>query len=131
MVDGQEESGSKPTTSTGLDPKLAGLLSYLFGWISGLIIFLIEKDDKTVRFHALQSIFFNVALIIVGIAMSIIIGIIAVIPGLNLALIAIVPIFYAVFWIGTLVVWILLMVRAYQGEKWKLPVIGDIAEQNA
>ncbi|MDY6911523.1 MAG: zinc-ribbon domain-containing protein, partial [Chloroflexota bacterium] len=57
---------------TGLDPKVAGLLCYLFGWISGLIFFLIEKEDRFVRFHAMQSIALCVVLIPVYILISII-----------------------------------------------------------
>ena len=47
-------------SSTGLDENIAALLSYVFGWISGLIFFLIEKDSRLVRFHAMQSLLFNV-----------------------------------------------------------------------
>ncbi|MDP3142898.1 MAG: hypothetical protein Q8N14_02985, partial [Candidatus Omnitrophota bacterium] len=43
-------------TSTGIEPKVAGLLSYLLGFITGVIFLLIEKENKFVRFHALQSI---------------------------------------------------------------------------
>jgi uncharacterized membrane protein len=43
-------------SSTGLDENIAALLSYIFGWVSGLIFFLIEKDSRLVRFHAMQSI---------------------------------------------------------------------------
>ncbi len=123
-----------PSSSTNLDPRVAGLLCYLFGWIGGLIFLLIEKEDHTVRFHALQSIFFNIAVSIIYIAISITIGIILVvttaIPGVNLFLIFL-PILYTVLFMVFFVVWIMLMVRAYRGEKWKLPIIGDIAEQNS
>ncbi len=123
-----------PSSSTNLDPRVAGLLCYLFGWIGGLIFLLIEKEDHTVRFHALQSIFFNIAVSIIYIAISITIGIILVvttaIPGVNLFLILL-PILYTVLFMVFFVVWIMLMVRAYRGEKWKLPIIGDIAEQNS
>ena len=47
-------------SSTGLDENIAALLSYVFGWLSGLIFFLIEKDSRLVRFHAMQSILLNV-----------------------------------------------------------------------
>ena len=50
--------GSTGKSSTGLDENVAALLSYIFGWISGLILFLVEKDSKLVRFHAMQSILF-------------------------------------------------------------------------
>jgi len=48
-------------SSTGLDENIAALLSYVFGWVSGLIFFLIEKDSRLVRFHAMQSILLSAA----------------------------------------------------------------------
>src|SRR5688572_1826106 len=53
-------------SSTGLDENVASLLSYLFGWVSGLIFFLIEKDSRLVRFHAMQSILLNAVAVVVG-----------------------------------------------------------------
>jgi uncharacterized membrane protein len=104
-------------TSTGLDENVAGLLCYVVGWITGLVFILIEKENKFVRFHAVQSI------IVFGI--------------LTLASIVIrwIPIIgWVIGWlIGVLavVLWIVLMVKAYQGEKYKLPWAGDLAEKNA
>ncbi len=133
MVDAEDKDKNLPTTktSTGMDPKVAGLLCYLFGWISGLIFFLIEKEDKDIRFHAMQSILLSVALFAIWIGLAIIFGIIGFIPGIGILLLVISPLIYLVVWIGSIVIWIMLMVKAYQGEKWKLPIIGDIAEKNA
>ncbi|MBM4447354.1 MAG: DUF4870 domain-containing protein [Chloroflexi bacterium] len=104
-------------TSTGLDENIAGLLCYVLGWISGLIFFLIEKENKFVRFHALQSI------IVFGVLTlaSIVIGWIPIIGWVINGLI----------WVLAVVLWILLMIKAYQGEKFKLPWAGDLAEKNA
>jgi uncharacterized membrane protein len=102
---------------TGLEPNVAGLLCYLFGWVSGLIFFLIEKDDF-VRFHAMQSIIVFGAITV----LSIIFGILFMVPFVG-------AILGAILWIGTLILWILLMVKAYQGERFKLPVAGDLAEK--
>lgn len=103
---------------TSLEPNVAGLLCYVFGWVSGLIFYLIEPDDKFVRFHAMQSIIFSVIICV----FSIVFGIMFMIPFVGWIL-------FTILWIGTLVIWILLMVKAYQGERWKLPVIGDFAEK--
>ncbi len=110
-------------TSTGLDENIAGLLCYVLGWISGLVFFLIEKENKFVRFHALQSIIvfgtIHLALIIfwsisripfIGWVFGVITGLISVLA---------------------IVLWILLMIKAYQGEKFKLPWAGNLAEKNA
>ncbi len=102
-------------TSLGLDQNISALLSYVLGWVSGLVIILIEKEDNFVRFHAMQSIVTFGALTILNIIfgpMFIFFGFIG--PLINMAGIAL---------------WVLLMVKAYQGEKFMLPVIGEIAEK--
>ena len=53
---GRRRIMSEKKSSTGLESNIAGLLSYLVGWITGLIFFLIEQEDEFVRFHAMQSI---------------------------------------------------------------------------
>ena len=68
-----------PKSSTGLDENIAALLSYVFGWVSGLIFFLIEKDSRLVKFHAMQSILFNVFIAVVGIVLWIITFVIVII----------------------------------------------------
>ena len=104
-------------TSTGLDENVAGLLCYVLGWISGLVFFLIEKENKFVRFHALQSIIVFGVLFLAGF----IIGWIPVIGWVIKWLISVLA----------LVLWIILMIKAYQGEKFKLPWAGNLAEKNA
>jgi len=104
-------------TSTGLDENVAGLLCYVLGWISGLVFFLIEKENKFVRFHALQSIIVFGVLFLAGF----IIGWIPVIGWVIKWLISVLA----------LVLWIILMIKAYQGEKFKLPWAGSLAEKNA
>ena len=103
-------------TSSGMNQNVAGLLCYLAGWITGLIFFLIEKENRFVRFHAMQSI------ITFG-SLSVLFIVIGFMPFVNLVLIPILALLQ-------LVLWIILMVKAYQGELFKLPMIGDIAEKN-
>ncbi|MFC1646282.1 DUF4870 domain-containing protein [Candidatus Omnitrophota bacterium] len=102
-------------TSVGLQANMAGLLCYLFGWVSGLIFFLIEKENKFVKFHALQSI-------IVFAVLSLTMIILPFIPILGWIAMLILPIL-------SFVLWIVLMVKAYQGECFKVPVAGDFAEK--
>lgn len=106
------------SSGTSLEPNVAGLLCYIAGWITGLIFFLIEKDDDFVRFHAMQSIVTFGAITI----LSIVFGILFMVPFLGMIL-------GTILWIGTIILWILLMVKAYQGERFKLPLIGDLAEK--
>ncbi|MEK7875140.1 MAG: DUF4870 domain-containing protein [Pseudomonadota bacterium] len=103
------------TTSTGLNENVAGLLCYLVGWVTGLIFFLIEKENKFVRFHAMQS------MITFG-GLTVLFMVLGNIPFMGWGLIPFLGLLQ-------LVLWILLMVKAYQGEHFKLPVIGDLAEK--
>lgn len=116
------------TTSTGLDPQLAGLLCYILGLITGLIFYLIEKTNQTVRFHAAQSIVFSIAWIVIWVVL----GIVGLVLGqISYALGNLFGIVSLLVWLGLFIVWIVLLVKGYSGEKWKLPVLGDIAERMA
>src|SRR5688500_11267796 len=64
-----QPAGQTGKSSSGLDENIAALLSYVFGWVSGLVFFLIEKDSKLVRFHAIQSILLCVVIAVLGIAL--------------------------------------------------------------
>ena len=112
-----EEKKNLGETSIGMQPNLAALLCYLLGWITGLIFFLVEKKNKFVRFHAMQSIVVFGGLAVINIVL-LVVPVIGALIGLLLSLLA-------------LVLWILLMIKAYQGETFKLPIAGDIAEKNS
>jgi uncharacterized membrane protein len=115
-------------TSTGLDPKLAGLLCYILGLITGLIFFLIEKSNDVVRFHAAQSILFNGAVIVVWIVLIILQFIIM---AISFTLGSVFSLLFMILGLGVFVVWVVLLIKGYSGEKWKLPIIGDLAERMA
>jgi len=102
-------------TSMGLEQNIAGLLSYVLGWITGLVFFLLEKENKFVRFHAMQSI------IVFG-GLTVISLIISIIPLLGWVVSSLLSIL-------ALVLWILLMIKAYQNVWFKLPLVGDLAEK--
>ena len=108
-------------TSTGLEANVAGLLCYVLGWISGLVFILIEKENKFVRFHAVQSIAVFGAVTIV----QIVLFVLAQIPFIGLLF----WILYAIVGLLAFVLWIVLMVKAYQGTMYKLPWAGNFAEE--
>lgn len=112
---------SSGTTQSGLSPNVAGLLCYILTFLSGLFFILTEKENKFVRFHALQAIFFGIADVVAWVVLTII-----TMPlgffGFFIMM---------VFWLGSLGLWIYLMYSAYQGQQFKLPVLGDLAEKNA
>ena len=102
-------------TSTGLDENVAGLLCYVLGWVSGIVFLLIEQQNKFVRFHAIQSIVVFGVLNIAGI-------ILRAIPIFGVA-------FSAIIGVLSFILWIVLMVKAIQGTKYKLPWAGNFAEK--
>jgi len=100
-------------TGTGLSKNVAGALSYVVGLITGVLFLVLEKDPF-VRFHAMQSIVFSVAMI----ALNMILGFTLVLA-----------IFLPVLWIVEFVVWLLLIYKAWLGVEWELPVLGKFARQ--
>jgi len=110
--------------SSGIQPNVASFLCYLFGWVSGLIFYFIEPNNRMVRFHALQSILFCVAMIPISIVIMIIVAIFA---AMNVGIVS--AILWFVFGIGVFILWIMLMVKAFQGGRLKLPIIGNMAEK--
>ena len=118
MLDIQATKATGSTTS--LEPNVAGLLCYLGLWITGLIFILIEKENKFVRFHAMQSVVTFGAITVLWVVLQVLAAMFWPFYFLG------VP-----FWILSVVLWIVLMVKAYQGERFKLPVAGDFAEKNS
>ncbi len=106
----------KKTTKTelGLDENIEGLLCYVLTWVSGIIFLLLEKKSKFVRFHAIQSI-------VIFLPLHIIAMVFAIIPFIGWMISSLI---YTLMFI----LWIVLIIKAYQGEKFKVPIAGDIAE---
>jgi uncharacterized membrane protein len=102
-------------TASGLDPNVAAALSYLLGWITGAAFLIFERENAFVRFHAMQSTIFFAAL---SVAWFLFLSI----PFLGwlISFLVIPPVSAAL--------WLLLMLKAYQGERFKLPIVGDMAE---
>lgn len=117
-------------TSTGMNEKTAAVLSYLLGWVTGLIFFFIESN-KFVKFHAMQSILafgsISAVLMVIGVIRSILWAGFRL--GGSYVLLSLLGIISTLLWIGMSILWVILMVKANQGETFKLPVVGDIAEK--
>ncbi len=139
-------SGNPPSSSSplgGMDPKVAAALSYI--WIVGVIFFIMEKENKFVRFHALQSIIFGVANSVLMIVLVIIATILTVVFSIGAAAAAsggadafsgliglVVSLIWLICWLIALAMFIGLIyaaIKAYQGQKFKLPIIGNMAEK--
>lgn len=124
----QQQYAAPPQAAAGgLTENVAGALCYIAGLITGIVFLALApyNQNKFIRFHAFQSIFFNIA----WIALWIVEVILAMILPWGLHLI--ISLLSLVIWLGGLVAWIFMMLKAYQNQKFKLPVIGDIAEKQA
>jgi len=108
----------------GLTDNLAGALAYVT-FIPAIIFLVLEPYNKNrfIRFHSFQCLFLTGALV----ALSIALGIVAMIPFIGLLTL---PLHFLI-WIGSIVLAVILALKAYQGQKLKLPVIGDMAETQA
>jgi uncharacterized membrane protein len=103
-------------TSTGLDANLAAALTYLVGFVTGIIFLLVEKENRFVRFHAMQSTLTFASIVGIDILLQ-------VVPllGALVVLFLVIP--------ASAILWLFLMFKAYQGEEYVLPIIGPIAAE--
>jgi uncharacterized membrane protein len=108
----------------GLDENIASAACYVLGWITGIIFFIVEKDNKTVRFHAMQSILTFLPLMIIIWIVSAVLFAMFMFSGM-----------FGIAWmivtlieIVMLLLWLFLMYKAYMGEKFLVPIVGAIAE---
>jgi uncharacterized membrane protein len=117
--------------TSGLQPNVAGALAYLAGIITAILFLVIDhfKNDRFVRFHAFQSLFFNVAWIALWIAWTVV-GMVLGAVTKGLFFILQVPI-DLVLMVGGFALWAFLMYSAYQGKTTRLPVIGALAAKQA
>lgn len=112
----------------GLDENVAGALAYLFGFVTGLVFYLVEDDNEFVRFHAAQSMIALGGIVALSIGVTVMGIFVGMIPAvgwlisLGLSLLSLV-----LFPIG-FVLWLVLLIKAYKGQRYGLPIVGDIAE---
>lgn len=121
---GGAEKASSAGTQTGLAPNVAGVLSYVLGWITGIVFYLVEKDPF-VRFHAVQSILTFGGITVLYLVVTVLL------PAGLWPLWLLFRTLGVLIWLGSLVLWVLLMIKAYRGERYKLPLVGDLAERYA
>ncbi|WP_018704202.1 MULTISPECIES: DUF4870 domain-containing protein [Sporomusaceae] len=102
-------------TSVGLSANTAAGLCYLLGWLSGIVFLLLEKENKFVRFHAMQSLVTFGSLMVISLMAHLL-------PFIGMLIsIVIGP--------ATLFVWLLMMYKGFQGERYSLPFFGELAER--
>jgi len=114
-------AAASPTA--GLDENVAGLLCYILGWVTGLIFLLIDKRPF-VKFHAAQSIAMSIAIFVLYFVLGIFLGVLHLIHLFFLGFLL-----YPLVGLAFFAIWIFVMFKAYQHEKFKLPIIGDLVER--
>jgi uncharacterized membrane protein len=119
------------SSAAGLEPNVAAALAYLAGLLTGALFLLIDpyKSDRLVRFHAYQSIFFNVAWIVFWMAWSIV-GVVLGAMTRGLFFLLQVPVDLILF-AGGFALWLYLMYSAWHGKMFRIPWIGEMAERQA
>ena len=122
------QAGQSGTKGSGLEPNIASLISYICMPITSIIFLLLEKDNKDVQFHAWQGTIFGVGLYVLIVALRILANILgAIVHFLGTMIGWLIPL----IGLAATVIWIICLVKAYQGERWKIPYIGDMAAQKA
>jgi uncharacterized membrane protein len=100
----------KEESSTGLEENVAGFFCYLLGFVTGIVFLVVEKKSSFVKFHAKQSTMAFLGLFVI------------------LLVIGRIPVLGILVWIFTLILWLVLMIKALQGKRYSLPIVGKMAE---
>ena len=99
-----------------MDANIAAALSYLVGFVTGIIFLVVEKENRFVRFHAMQSTILFAGIVAIDILLQLV-----PILGALVVIFVVIP--------ASAILWLLLMFKAYQGEEFRLPLVGDVAAE--
>jgi uncharacterized membrane protein len=121
------------TSSFGLSANVAALIAYLFVPVTSIVLLVTEKENRLVRFHAFQSLFFGLGLFALTVVLSVVIGLVSfVLSAISPVAGFLVTMVSLVLWLilaaAILGVWFFCIFKAYKGEMYKLPVFGKFAE---
>jgi uncharacterized membrane protein len=114
-----------PGATTGLPSRLASTLAYLAWWLTGLLFLVLERRDAHVRFHAMQSVLTFGTISLVAVALG---GLALLLVMVSYPLMRFVGYLAQAVWVSGAVLWVVCMMKAYAGERWKVPFIGQLAE---
>jgi uncharacterized membrane protein len=137
--EGGREASVARESGTGLEENVAAALAYVLGFVSGIVMYLLEPDNPTVRFHAVQSIVVSAGIFVVLVVLNVISAFLAAAssvggPGSSIAFGLIGGLFGLVslfVWLASLALWIYLIVRTYQERNPRIPVASEIADRYA
>lgn len=131
-ADEQSKTGADDESTEvagGLDENIAGALTYLLGFITGIVFLFIEEENEFVRFHAAQSTVTFGVIFGINIVFMIINTVLAFIPVIGWIIAALFTLVQMLFGLATIALWLVLMFKAFQGDRWSLPVFGPFAER--
>jgi uncharacterized membrane protein len=128
-------SFNKPSTF-GLSPNAAAVISYIWIPVTSAIVLVTEKENRMVRFHAFQALFMGLAVFVATLVLSLVIGVLTLVAGaVSTELGLIVSVGSLLVWLviaaGLLGLWVFCLVKAYRGEMYKLPAVGNYAAKMA
>ena len=103
-------------TSTGLPANVAAAASYFLGFVTGIVFLLTERENRFVRFHAMQSTLLFLAIVAVDVLLQLL-----PIIGALIVIFVVIP--------ASAILWLILMFKAYQGDEFSLPVVGRLAAE--
>lgn len=125
------------TNDTGMEPGVMAALAYVLGFITGIVVYLVEKDDQFVRFHAAQSMAISVLLFVASIVLTVVQTFVFALffsnatAGLGAVLSVVLGLVWLVVSLGAFVLWLYLIVRAYQGATPRIPIAAGLADRIA
>jgi uncharacterized membrane protein len=127
-VTAQAATEPNEISSTGLPPRVAGLLCYAAAWASGLLLVAIERDSRFVRFHAWQSVLGFGAFTLLALGAW---GVTILMAFVSPAVFRVMSYVTQILWIALGATWIFTVVMVAQGRRWKMPLVGKWAERFA
>ncbi len=121
----------RPASAAGLEDNAASALCYVLGFITGILFLVLEpyKNNRTIKFHAFQSIFLSVGVILIRIVLTILFT--AVGYSMGLGMIGLLGLFSLLVSLAFFALWLFMIISAYQGKQIVLPIIGPLAQQQA
>lgn len=121
-------AGQGGSGGSGLSPNIASFLCYFCPPITSLLFLFLERDNKDVRFHAWQGTLFGGGWMALVIVLEILSHLLGMLVGfLGTLIVLLVPL----IWLASLVIWLMALVKAFRGEQWRIPYLGDIAAKKA
>jgi len=120
------DASANGPTSTGIPANVAGALAYVLGPITGIIFYVLEKDNRFVRFHAAQSIVVSIAMFIISFVLGMLGLVIGAVPLIGWLVAMLLSFGVSIV---SFVLWLLLMWQAFQGKEWEVPFAGVFARR--